>query len=104
MKQDLPVYFPDCQVFICDFHRLQAWERWFNKKDNGCSERKGDIIPKLRQIARSRTEADMNKAVEDFEFSKFWNQKSYPRLMSYLSNYWFNIKKVSTIILICRSF
>ena len=30
------------------------------KKDNGYSERKGDIIPKLRLIARSRTEADMN--------------------------------------------
>ena len=64
MKQDLPVYFPDCQVFICDFHRLQAWERWFNKKDNGYQERKGDIILKLKQIARSRTEADMNKAIE----------------------------------------
>ena len=104
MKQDLPVYFADCQVFICDFHRLQAWERWFNKKDNSCSERKGDIIPKLRQIARSRTEADVNKAIEDFEFSEFRNQKSYLKLMIYLSNYWFNIKEVSTIILICRSF
>ena len=76
MKQDLPLLF---QVFICDFHRLQAWERRFNKKDNSCSERKGDIIQKLRRIARSRTEADMNKAIEDFESSEFWNQKRLPQ-------------------------
>ena len=44
MKQDLAVSLPEFQVFICDFHRLQAWERWFNKEDNGFSERKGDII------------------------------------------------------------
>ena len=81
MKQDLLVSFPHCQVFISDFHRLKAWERWFNKKHNGCSESKGDIIPKLRQIARTRTEADMNKTIEDFEFSEFWNQKSYPKLL-----------------------
>ena len=100
MKQDLPVSFPDCQVFLCDFHRLQDLERWFNKENNSCSERKGHLIPKLRRIARSRTEADMIKAIEDFESSEFWNQKSYPKLMIYLRNYWFNIKEVSTIILI----
>ena len=104
MKQDLPVHFSDCQAFMCDFHCLQAWERWFYKKENGCSERKGDITLKLRRIARSRAEVNMSKAIEDFEFSKFWNQKSYPKLLSYLSNYRFNIKEVNTIILICRSF
>ena len=46
----------------------------------------------------------MDKAIEDFESSEFRNQKSYLKLMSYLSNLWFNIKEVSTIILICRSF
>ena len=66
MRQDLPVSFPDREVFICDFHRLQAWERRFDKKKiMFYSERKGDIIQKLRRIARSRTEADMNQAIKD---------------------------------------
>ena len=62
------------------------------------------VTRKGRWVAISRTEADMDKATEDFESSEFRNQKSYLKLMSYLSNYWFNIKEVSTIILICRSF
>lgn len=80
---------------MCDFHRLQAWERWFSKKTNGCSDRKGDIIPKLRRIARSRTLAEMDKAIEEFQSSEFWNEKSYPQLQSYLRKYWFNIKEVT---------
>ena len=37
----------------------------WQKNDNGYSEKKGDIIQKLRRIARSRTEADMNQAIKD---------------------------------------
>ena len=81
-----------------DLHHLKAWERWFNKKDKGCSQRKGNIIPKLRQIVRSRTEADMNKAIKDCEFSKFWKQKSYPKATIDL------ISEVSTILLTCSNF
>ena len=37
----------------------------WQKKDNGYSERKDDIIQKLRRIARSSTEADMNQEIKD---------------------------------------
>ena len=57
----------ECQVFICDFHRLLAWERWFNKKSNGCSDKKGDIIPKLRRTGRSETIQELENALTDFK-------------------------------------
>ena len=45
----------DCPVFICDFHREQAWESWFHKKVNSHSEDKSKIAPLLRGIAHSET-------------------------------------------------
>ena len=29
--------FPSSKIFLCDFHREQAWERWVIKKANGLS-------------------------------------------------------------------
>ena len=30
--------FPNTHVYICEFHREQAWERWVKKKKHGLSE------------------------------------------------------------------
>ena len=95
-KQFKYYLFLDCHVFICDFHREQAWERWLVKKTNGCSGRKGDILPKLRMIARSNTEDEMELAIEAFCESDFWCDIEYPKLKDYLTKYWFNINKVIT--------
>ena len=84
----------ECQAFICDFHHLQAWERRFNKKSNGSSDRKGDIIPKLRRIARSKNSKDMEHAVADFKDSDFGSQENFPQLSNYLNKYWFSITEV----------
>ena len=27
--------FPECKVYLCDFHREQAWERWVKDKKSG---------------------------------------------------------------------
>ena len=49
-------------------------------KSNGCAERKEDIIPKLRKIARSKNVKDMEHAVADFKDSKFESRENYPIL------------------------
>ena len=91
-------FFLGIHVFICDFHREQAWDRWFTKKDHGCSGRKGDIIPKLRRIARSKTVEDMKDAIDSFKSSEFWSPDDYPKLIEYLNKYWFPIIKVTNIL------
>ena len=45
-------------MFICDFHREQAWERWFNAIKNGAHMIKSEMLYKFRRIARSRTEKE----------------------------------------------
>ena len=46
---------------ICDFHRSQAWERWFSKKENSYAGVKDDMICKLRRIAVSMTGEERDK-------------------------------------------
>ena len=93
---------------ICPFLFQTAKSSYVNpivcKLGKGGLSKMIKVTRKGRWITRSRTETDMDKAIEDFESSEFWNQKNYLELMSYLSNYWFNVREVSTIILICRSF
>ena len=89
------LYFKGCQVFICNFNREQSWQKWTVKKSNGCSHRKGDLLPKLRRIARSRTKSAMNDAITDLKSYEFWNGREYSKLTEYLSKYWFLVINIS---------
>ena len=55
----------DYNVFICDFHREQAWERWLNAIKNGACMIKNEMLCKFRRIARSRTEKELKNAIDD---------------------------------------
>ena len=47
--------FPSCKVYLCDFHREQAWERWVKDRKHGLSPDEGDtLLSLLRDIAISR--------------------------------------------------
>ena len=39
--------FPDCKVYLCDFHCEQAWERWVQDRKHGLSASEGDILLSL---------------------------------------------------------
>ena len=34
----LEAVFPGVTVYLCDFHREQAWERWTNERKNGLTD------------------------------------------------------------------
>lgn len=38
------VTFAGCHVYLCDFHREQAWDRWLKTQSNGCAEYKDEIL------------------------------------------------------------
>ncbi|XP_065650796.1 uncharacterized protein LOC136078917 [Hydra vulgaris] len=80
----LETVLPGCQVFICDFHREQAWERWLSKSTNGCSYVKDQVKKMLRKIAHSKTEEICKKLVQELEEWPEW--KKYPKLAEYLTN------------------
>ena len=94
MCQVISNCFVGCEVLICDFHREQAWGRWLKATKNGCSGRKGDILPRLRRIARSQTVEEMNEAIISLRNSEFWEKDQFSNLREYIENYWLEIKEV----------
>ena len=52
-------------IYICDFHREQAWERWLSKSSNGLLNEKQKVLAKLRAIAKARTEEEYRHRLSD---------------------------------------
>ena len=48
--------FPKSCVYLCGFHRLQAWLRWLVNTKNGVSGYKDQLLGLLRNIAGTTTE------------------------------------------------
>ena len=61
----LEIAFERVKVFLCDFHREQAWHRWTSKIENGFSHISDQVKTRLRRIAHSTTHADCQSAVKD---------------------------------------
>ena len=78
--------FPQCNVYLCDFHREQAWTRWVNKKEHGAFHIKEEVLARLRRIANAETVEDYEKAVNSLKESTVW--KLYSSVQSWFSNYW----------------
>ena len=67
--------YPNAKVFLCDFHREQAWNRWVNKADNGVANVADQIKVYLRSIAHSTTHDDAQLTVRNLMNSDFFNGK-----------------------------
>lgn len=80
-------------MFLCDFHREQAWERWTAKSANGVSAIKEQVLAQLRLIANSETEEIYQERVHALRESDIW--KENPRLCEWFENHWLKDHKVS---------
>ena len=96
--------FPGVQIYLCDFHREQAWERWTNNHKHGLSnDEKESLLSMLRECANAPP-ADhgsgfsqdfyYQKAVNDLKASGIWRNNNYVR--DWLETKWLCIPKVST--------
>ena len=65
--------FPDCKVFLCDFHREQAWTRWTSKIDNGVSMSKDKVLAMMRRCAHATTPEQYQHAVAQLKKSPEWH-------------------------------
>ena len=82
----------DSQIYICDFHREQAWERWLAKSSNGVVGNKQTILAKLRAIARARTEPEYLEKLGELKENEEW--KSNSSLRNYITKTWLPQHKV----------
>ncbi|XP_013393643.1 uncharacterized protein LOC106161284 isoform X2 [Lingula anatina] len=77
------------QVYLCDFHREQAWVRWLNKGSNGVAANPDNVegVKKhLRKMATACTEEELKSAVNALHSSKVYQSNS--KLQHWLSKIW----------------
>lgn len=82
----------DCRVYICDFHREQAWERWTKMTKHGVGKDKDTVLASLRKIAHASSEAEFSKAVELLKKSPEWIRNK--QLQQWITNTWLPVHRV----------
>ena len=109
--------FNSTKVFLCDFHREQAWERWIKDHKHGLSKQEQDeLLSLLRACAnappssshregQSNSDIYYKSALANLKSSKVW--KDHKDVQVWLSTYWLSIPMVSALlyrpnIIICK--
>lgn len=95
--------FPETTVYLCDFHREQAWERWVRDKKHGLSFEDGEILlGMLRSCAWAPSagiDADMpfdhhfKQAVKTLTSSDLWKKNEHVRQWLYTT--WLSMSEVA---------
>jgi hypothetical protein len=67
-------FFTECSVFICDFHREQAWIRWLSSHKHGVESCKQGILQQLRRIASATTTHEMETMIQVLKSSALWSK------------------------------
>ena len=79
-------------VFLCDFHREQAWERWVSKGSNDVSHCKDDLLVRMRKKAHAEDMSKFNDAVNALKELPVWNQNK--ALRDWFLETWLKQRKV----------
>ena len=91
-------FLTECQIYICGFHREQAWERRLANSSNGLVLSRNVILAKLQAIARARTEADYHEKVAILKTSEQW--KVNTKLCNWIGNAWLPQHKVRNFMIL----
>lgn len=90
----------ESSVLVCDFHREQAWERWFSAHKNGATKIKDDMMCKLRRIARARTHKELSDSIESLRTCDHYKNASFVKMVNWLEKQWLPIVEVCTVIIL----
>ena len=84
--------FPESVIFLCSFHRLQAWLRWLVNGKNGVAQYKDQCMGILRSLGESKTEDEYTRNLLRLQKSHVWSR--FPNLRNYFTQQWAPKKKV----------
>ena len=94
--------FPITQVYMCEFHREQAWERWVKDRKHGLtSDQASVVLDKLRDYSNCDKPVDYHylDAVEKLKETKVW--KSSNDVQQWLNSNWLSCPKVMQYDYVC---
>ncbi|XP_063238953.1 uncharacterized protein LOC134540254 isoform X4 [Bacillus rossius redtenbacheri] len=78
--------FPESTVYLCSFHREQAWLRWVRKSGNVTNGDAEEILSMWRAIAASRDEVEFHVNVEEMNTSNIMQRN--PKASHYFATWW----------------
>ena len=78
--------YPESCIYLCGFHRLQAWLRWLVNTKNGVSVHKDKILSLMRNVADATTEVQYTAALVKLQKSPFWSKSL--KLRNYYTQQW----------------
>lgn len=79
--------FPNISVYICDFHRIQAWQRWSKNAKNGLSPAdQKEFLRLMQQLAYAKTTTHYDKKLQKLRKSNVY--VSNPKVRQYCDNFW----------------
>ena len=92
--------FPNCRVFLCDFHREQAWERWIKERKHGLSNEDGSLLLGLLRTCANAppdftahdSDHKYHEAVEALKKSQVWKCNKHVR--EWLQPTWLSVPQV----------
>ena len=88
--------FPESCVYLCGFHRLQAWLRWLMNTKNGLSGYKDQLLGLLHNIADTTTEEKYTSSLIKLQKSHLWSKHS--KLRNYYMQQWAPKKLVGNLV------
>ena len=100
----LSTAFPNSTVYLCDFHREQAWTRWTRDSKHGLSAQdREDLLSILRRVAFTPPCHEEGKTVDTYyrneerklRESNVWKQ--HQQVRQWLSRKWLTIPEVNSI-------
>ena len=94
--------FPQTQLYLCEFHREQAWERWVKDRKHGLSEiQAATLLDLLRDCANAPVNSTVENEAADYLFkqalerltaSDIW--KNNDQVQQWLSTTWLSCPKL----------
>ena len=99
----LETTFPTTQVYICDFHREQAWVRWVRDHKHGLTQEEGEqLLQLLRECAHAPPTDTFphnilyKGAVQALMESPVW--KNHESVQNWLTAHWLGIPQVNCVL------
>ena len=99
----LEAVFAGIQVYLCDFHREQAWVRWVNNTKHGLTKDEGQILLNLLRDCATAPPSDspdelsnqyFHEAVNNLKASSVW--KNHKAVRQWLQTTCLTIPQVSS--------
>ena len=83
-----------CRVWLCDFHREQAWVRWLSTIANGMRQEKDKALAFLRNVALSETVDEYHVKLRTLKASNIWTKPISVTFRNWIEKTWLLLHKV----------